>query len=135
TDFPTEAFGGASTGNDTLPVLHEGVPLIVGDDQFGKDLALVFRVNDKLRKEILFILVDAAKPIVVGDTFHARNSGDLIAIGKGDGIDEGGAVYDPQAVGSRNIGAAGEGIPHDREKDKEEEGHGKRTKSKEQANL
>src|SRR2546430_11062193 len=36
--------------------LHDALPIFVGNDELGKHLALIFRVDDKLGKEILFVL-------------------------------------------------------------------------------
>jgi hypothetical protein len=80
-NFPMEARGGAGAGNGTHAVFHEIVPLIVGHHQLRHNLALVFRVDDKLRKEVLFILIDAAEPVIVCDGLDAGNGKDFVAMG------------------------------------------------------
>ena len=65
--FPAEAFGKAGADHGALAVLHEVSPLVIGHDELGKDLALVFDINDELRKEVFLILINATKPIVVGN--------------------------------------------------------------------
>ena len=50
-----------------LAVLQEVSPLVVGNDEFRKNLALVFGIDDELREEIFLVLIDAAEPVIVGD--------------------------------------------------------------------
>ncbi len=66
-DFPAKALGGVRAGDGALAVLDEVLPLVIGNDQLGDDLALIFHVDHELREEVLFVLIDAAEPIVVGD--------------------------------------------------------------------
>src|SRR5262249_16645698 len=132
-DFPMEAFGGASADNGALAIFHEVGPLVIRNDQFGKDLALALRIDDELRKEILLFLVDGAEPVVVRDDFHTGNARDLVAIGKGERIDDGSAIDDDETIGSSDVCAAAEGIPHNSEKGKQEKRHGKRADGENEA--
>ena len=66
-DFPAEAFGKAGADHGALAVLDEVGPLVIGHDELGEDLALVFDIDDELRKEVFLILIDATKPVVVGN--------------------------------------------------------------------
>ena len=93
-DFPVEALRGCGSDDGTFAISHERFPLIVRNDEFREDLALVFNIDGELRKEVSFILIDAAEPIVMSDGFHGRDSKDLIAIGHGKRLDNGDFVED-----------------------------------------
>src|SRR2546422_6820342 len=80
-DFPMEAFGRAGAGNSALAVFQEIVPLVVRHHKLRHHLALIFGVDDKLWKEVLFVLVDPAEPVIVRDRFNAGNGKDLVAVG------------------------------------------------------
>ena len=71
--FPSESLGRAGAGDCALAIIQKCFPLIVGDDHFRENCALIFDVDRKLREEILFVLIDAAEPIVVRDRFDAGN--------------------------------------------------------------
>ena len=73
-DLPAKTLGRARAHNRALAVFEEGIPLVVGNDQLGEYLALVFRVDHELREEVLFVLIDAAEPVVVGHALNARNA-------------------------------------------------------------
>jgi hypothetical protein len=104
-----ESRGGFRSGDGALTIFHEIGPLIVRDLEFRKDLALIFDVDGELREEILFVLIDAAEPVVVGDGFHAGDAHDFIAIGKWQRLDDGNAIDDHQAIGAGNVRATAEG--------------------------
>ena len=76
-----EAFGRAGAGNSALAVLQEIVPLVVRYHQLSHHLALILGIDDKLWKEVLFILIDAAKPVIVRDRFDTGNGQDFVAVG------------------------------------------------------
>ena len=95
-DLPVNLGDGGGADNGALPVLQEVIPLIVGNDEFREHLALSLRIDDELRKEILFFLVDAAEPVVVGHIIDAGNSEYFVAIGKRDSVDDRSAVNDQQ---------------------------------------
>ena len=97
-DFPAETLCGLGPGDGALPVLQEVGPLIIGDDQLGKNLPLRVRVDDELRKEIILVLVDAAKPVVVRDVADAGNAQDFVLIGERDQVDDRSAVNRDKAV-------------------------------------
>ena len=107
----------------------EILPLIVGDNEFGKYLALVFNINGELGEEILLILVDAAEPIVMGDGFHAGDAKDLVAIGHRQRLDDSDFVDDIEAVHAGQIHALVKCAMDDYEKSKEEERNGERADS------
>ena len=71
-NLPAKTLGRARARNRALAVLEKGVPLVVGNKQFGEHLALGFRVNHELREEVLLVLIDAAEPVVVSHALHAR---------------------------------------------------------------
>src|SRR5215469_14215390 len=79
-DLPAKAFGGGGSGYRPLTVLHEGLPLIVGHHDFGIDLAFILNIDRDLGKEVTFILIDAAKPVSIGDLLYAGNFQDTLAI-------------------------------------------------------
>src|SRR5208283_2046889 len=97
-------FHGLGPDDSALAILHEGIPLIIGNNQFGYHLALVLGIDDELRKEILLVLIDATKPVVVRDIFHARNTQDLVAVRQRDQIDDGRTVDDYQAIRAGDVG-------------------------------
>ncbi len=80
-DFPMEAFGRAGAGNSALAVFEEIVPLVVRYHKLSHYLALIFGVDDKLWKEVLFILIDTAEPVIVRNGFDPGNSKDFVAVG------------------------------------------------------
>src|ERR1035441_6367891 len=51
-DFPAEALSGFSAGDGALPVFYKVLPLVIGDNQFGEHLPLIFNVDHVLRKEV-----------------------------------------------------------------------------------
>ena len=63
-----------------LAVFYEVLPLVIGNDQFGDHLALIFGVDHELREEVLFVLIDAAEPIVVGYRLDPGNARNLVAV-------------------------------------------------------
>ncbi len=76
-----EAFCRALAGDSALAVFQEIAPLVVGHHQLGHHLALIFGVDDELWKEVPFILIDAAEPMIVRDGFDAGNGQDFVAVG------------------------------------------------------
>src|SRR5439155_24738444 len=86
-DFPSKTLRERCARNCALLILYEIVPLIVGYNKFGHHLALVVHVNDKLRKEISFVLIYAAEPMIVSHGFDARNRADFVVVGKRQHID------------------------------------------------
>src|SRR6516225_12468943 len=101
-----KTFHGLSTDDRALAILQERIPLIIGNNQFRHHLALVLRIDNELGKEILFVLVDAAKPVVVRDVFHTRDAQDLVAVSQRDQIDDGRTVDNHQAIGAGDVSAA-----------------------------
>ena len=88
-------------------------------------MALVFRVNHELREKVLFVLIDAAEPVVVGHALNARNARDFVAIRERYGLNDGDAIDGDQPVGAGDAPAAVEGVPHHGEKGEEKQRHGK----------
>jgi len=80
-DFPMEALGRASARNSALAVFQEIVPLVVRYHKLSHHLALIFRVDDKLWKEVLFLLIDTAEPVIVRDGFDSGNGKDFVSVG------------------------------------------------------
>jgi len=66
--------------------------LIIGNAHFGHDLPLIFNINDELREEVLFILINAAEPIVVRDRLDAGDLKNFVAIRERNGLNEARAV-------------------------------------------
>lgn len=84
---------------------------------------MVFDVNDELRKEVFLILINAAKPIVVGNHFDARDPQNFVAVGKRQRLDDGDAIDDDQTIRARDVCASAKSILHNREKCEKEQGH------------
>src|SRR5262249_52256780 len=68
-DLPVKSLRRTSADDGPLAVFQEVVPFFIGDHQLGKHLPLIFRINDELWKEILFVLIDTTEPIVVSNDF------------------------------------------------------------------
>ncbi len=102
-NFPAEAFGKAGADHGALAVLDEVSPLVIGHDELGKDLALVFDIDDELRKEVFLILIDATKPVVVGNDLDARDAQNFVAVGKRQRLDDGDAIDDDQTVRAGDV--------------------------------
>src|SRR5208282_1589163 len=134
-NLPMEAFGKPGPGDGALTVVHEGFPLIIGDNQFGKNSALIFRVDDELGEEVFLFDVGAAEPVVVSDGLDAGNAEDFVTVGEGKRIDDGSAVDDDEAVRAGHIGAAVEGVTHNGKKDEEKESYGEGADGEKEANL
>src|SRR5580704_17739927 len=135
THLPLEALGEIPPSNRTLTIVNEIFPLIVGNTHLGHDLALVLRIDHKLREEILFVLIDPAEPIVVGSELDALDLADLIAVRKGHGIDKTDEVDDHEPIRARQFRTAAEGAFYYREKSKQEESYRKGANRQCQANL
>ncbi len=105
-NFPAEALCGSGSHDRAFTVCHEFLPLVIGNDQFGHNLALIFRVYHELWEEVFLILIDAAEPVVVGDGFDSWDAQDLITVRKGNRLDDGDAVDGHKAIRTGNIGAA-----------------------------
>ena len=92
--------------------------MIVGNLHLCHDLPLIFDVNDELREEILFILINAAEPIVVRHGFDARDTKNFFVISQRNYLDETRAVDDHQAVRAGKFRAAAERALDHRQKRK-----------------
>src|ERR1019366_9855492 len=88
TDFPAKTFGGFRAGDGALAILSEVLPLVIGNNQLGNDLALIFDVDHVLREEVFFFLIYAAEPIVVGDRPDSGNALNFIAVGERQGLND-----------------------------------------------
>jgi hypothetical protein len=77
-----------------------------------------------LRKEVSFILVDAAEPIVMSDSFHGRDAKDLIAIGHGKRLDNGDFVDHVETVNAGQIHSLIECAVDDYEKSEKKKRNG-----------
>src|SRR5258708_170814 len=122
-----EAASEARSDDSALAVLHKIVPLVVRDLHFRHNLALIFWINDELREEILLVLINAAKPIVVSNSFDALNAQYFVAIGERNGVDKTGAVDDYQAIRASQLGATAEGALYDGQEGEQKKRHGKRS--------
>src|ERR1700733_3184285 len=71
THFPSKTFCEASPRYGSLAIFHKVIPLVVGDTHLGHNLTLIFRVNDELREKILLVLINPAKPVVMGNSLDA----------------------------------------------------------------
>ena len=98
-DFPAKTLCERGSCNCALLILYEIVPLSVGYNKFGHHLALVVHVNDKLRKEIPFVLIYAPEPMIVSHSFDTRNRADFVVVGKRQHVDEPYTIDGHQAVG------------------------------------
>jgi hypothetical protein len=121
-----KTLGDVFPDNRAFAIGDERFPLIIGNDEFREDLALVFNINGELGKEVFFILVDAAEPIVMGYSFHARDAEDLVAIGHRERLNDGDFVDDVEAINTGQVHALIECAVNDHEKSKEEERDGER---------
>ena len=63
-----------------LAVLQERVPLVVADQELRKHLALGAWIDDQLREEVPFVLIDASEPVGEG---HGVHPGNLRGSGRG----------------------------------------------------
>src|SRR5690348_3468362 len=81
-NLPAETLHRGGTDNCPLAILQKRAPLIVWNLEFRKNLALVLRIDNELREEILWILIYAAKPVIERNVLHAVNTQDLIAVRK-----------------------------------------------------
>src|SRR4029077_2718343 len=79
-NLPAKALCESCANDRALTVIYKVFPLIIGNTHFGHDLPLVFNINDELREEVLFILINAAKPIVVSNSLDALDSKNFVAI-------------------------------------------------------
>src|SRR6185437_6744184 len=134
-NFPAEALGRGRAGNCALAVFHKVLPLLFWDIEFRIDPALVIHVNGKLRKEILFVLINAAKPVGIRDLLDAGNSLDLVRICQRQRLDDGCAINNYQAVGPGNVNAAAESHSHHGEHAKQKQCHRKRSNGQDETNL
>jgi len=83
-------------------VLEKVGPLVIRDDEFGDDFALVFDINDELRKEVLLFLIETPPNQllwVMALTPGMRRI--FIAVGERQRLDDGDTIDDDQAVGAR----------------------------------
>src|SRR5207245_10596924 len=113
-DLPMETVLVGRSYDSALAVLDKIVPLVVRDLHFRHNLALIFRIYDELWEKILFVLINAAKPIVVSNRFHALNAQYLVSIGKRNSIDKTGAVDDYLAIRAGQLAATAESTLSDR---------------------
>src|SRR6266436_2908040 len=134
-DLPMEARGRASSGDGAHAVLQEVVPLVVRHHKLGHHLALIFRVDYKLRKEILLILINTAEPVIVRDGLDARNRKDFVAMGNRHQLRQTDAADDDQAVRAGDFRAAAEGALHHGKKREENQCDGKRSDGEDEPNL
>src|SRR5260370_19010041 len=79
-DFPTESCGHAGAGNSALAILDKVVPLVVSHHKLSHHLALIFGIDDKRWKEVLFILIDAAEPVLMRVRLDAGIGHDFVAV-------------------------------------------------------
>src|SRR5260370_2580772 len=79
-DLPSKAIGIPHAHAGPLAILDVVIPLIIGHHEFRIHLALIFDVDGELRKEVLLVLIDAAKPVVMGDGLDAGNGKDFVSV-------------------------------------------------------
>ncbi len=131
-DLPMETVREGRSYDSALAVLDKIVPLVVRDLHFRHNLALIFRIYDELWEKILFVLINAAKPIVVSNSFHALNAQYFVSIGERNRIDKTGTVDDYQAIRAGELGAAAERPLYDRKKGEQKQRYGERANRKNQ---
>src|SRR6266853_4989860 len=61
-NLPSKALRESGSDDCALPVAYKVLPLVVGNFHLRHDLTLILNVNDELREEVLFILINAAEP-------------------------------------------------------------------------
>src|SRR5439155_13849299 len=135
TDFPAKSLRCALACNRALAIFHKHIPLVVRNNQFWNYLALVFRIDHELRKEVFFILVDSAKPVIVRYVLHPRDAQNLVAIRKRNRIDDGRPINNHKPVRACNIRSTPERIPHHRKKCEQEQRYCERANGQNQPHL
>src|SRR5262249_21929873 len=106
----TEGVSHSGSNDGRLAVLEEDLPLVLRHHEFVEDLTLVLYVNSKLGKGVLRILVNAAKPVVVGHALDPRNAQDTVPVGYGKGLDDRRPVDHHQAVDTGHVHSRAEGL-------------------------
>src|SRR6202007_622096 len=134
-NFPTEALRGSGSYDRAFAVGHEFLPLVIRHHQFVHHLALIFRVNHELREEVLLVLIDAAKPVIVRDGLHSRNAQDLIAVREGKRLDDRNAVDDYETVRAGDMRSAAERPLHHRQESEEKQRYCKRSHRQNRAHF
>ena len=124
--FPAESLCDSRTGDCALSVFKERLPLIVRNYEFRKHHALIFRIDCKLRKKVLFVLIHAAKPVVVRDGFHAGDAQDLVAIGIRQRLNDRRFVNHVQPVRARHVYTLVERAVHNHKQPEQEQRHNER---------
>ena len=89
-------------------------------------MALVFDINGELGEEVFFILVNAAEPIVMSYSFHARDAENLVAVGHGERLNDGDFVDHVEPVYAGQVHSLIKGAMDDHEESKEKERDGER---------
>jgi hypothetical protein len=128
-----KTLGNFNAGDGALTVVQKSTPLIVGDDEVGIDVAVVFRVDGEASKK--GISIGSGEPADVGDVFDAGSAQNPVFVIKGNGVEERSAVNHQNAVGHSGLGPEMEGPPDDLEKGKEKQGHGEGANGEEKAHL
>src|SRR5205807_530908 len=96
-DFPVETFREFGAGDGSLTVFREVIPLPVGHHEFRINLAMALRVDHKLGKETLFILINAAEPLAVRDRLDAGHRGNLVSVRNGHEVHQADTVDDDES--------------------------------------
>src|SRR5262249_2814568 len=134
-NLPAKAFGGTGTSNRALAVLEEIIPLVIRNNKLRENLALILGVDRELREKVFLILIDAAKPVVVGHGLNTRNARNLVAIRKRNRLNDGDAINGDQAAGAGKLCATGESLLHNREKGEQKQRHREGPQGEKQADL
>src|SRR5229473_2243579 len=124
-NLPAKALRECCADDGALTVIYKDFPLIIGNTHLGHDLPLIFNINDELWEEVLFILINAAEPVVVRDRLDAGDLKNFVAIRERNSLNEARAVDNYEPVSTRQFGAAAErSLDHRQEREKEQ-GHRK----------
>src|ERR1700730_522196 len=134
-DFPSEALCQTSPRDGSLAIFHKCIPFIIGYAHLGHNQALIFRVNDELREKVLFVLINAAEPVVMSDSFDALDLQNLVAVRKRNHIDQSRAINHHQAISPGQFRTAAERTSHYGEKGEQEERYRERSDRQNQSNL
>ena len=97
--------------------------------------SLIFGVDDELWKEVPFILIDAAEPVIVRNGFDAGNGQDFVAVGDRQQLHKPSTANDDQAVRACNLFPAAESALHHCQKREKEQSDGEGADGQDQANF
>src|SRR4029077_21257103 len=121
--FPTKPLGDSRSSDCAFAIFQECLPFCIGDYKLRKHHSLIFGVDRELGEKVFFVLINAAKPVVVRDGFHARNSKDLVTVRIGERLNNRDLVNHVKPVRTRDIHSLAERTTDDDKDAKKKHGH------------